>query len=179
MYPCKHHYSYEELVENYITYNINTNTNIVYNEGKPLDTQYLSTAKGRLSFNKEYLISYETEVAKFVHTKKATYLLIDSSYYSSTTSKHLNILFKMLPSPIISIYTTDIENSFTDIVKYYMDYIHLNYEKCKTARKGSKLRAAIEINKSTIQSILPELHSSTRKATLRKLQELPNIPRRD
>ena len=175
MKSCKSQYDYEQLVFNYIEYNTNNN-NIEYNNGKPLPDRYISTAKGRLSFDGSYLVSYNTRVAKFIHTKKATYILIDKSKYSNTTTKQLRLLCNRVPSNIIRVHTIDIDDSFNSIKDYYLTEIYNIYKYCKKARASKPLQAAIIAYKSNILSIIPELHPSTRKATLRKLQELPNIP---
>jgi len=174
MQACKSQYSYEQLITNYIEYN--TNSNIEYNSNEPLLDKFTSTAEGRLSFDGPYLISYSTQVAKFVHTKKANYLLIDEYRYSSTTSKQVRILRDNLPNNVHIINTSDIDDSFNSIKNYYFTRIKETYKYCKKARVGKPLQATLEAYKSVIQSILPELHYKTREATLRKLQELPNIP---
>jgi len=181
MQPCKSDYDYEQLVTNYIEYNINSN--IEYNNGEPLPDKFTSTAQRRLSFDGPYLISYNTRVAKFVHTKRATYLLIDINSYSNTTTKQLRTLQQIVLNGIytvtkgvIIIETTDIDNSFNAVKDYYFERITDTYKYCKKARVSRPLQAALEAYKSFIQSILPELHYKTREATLRKLQELPNIP---
>jgi len=178
MRACKSQYDYAQLVSNYISYN--TNDNIVYNNGESLPSKFTSTAKGRLSFDGPYLVSYNTRVAKFVHTKKATYILMDEYKYSTTTTKHLNNLRShlrsILPNNVTPIYVTDLDSSFNELKEEYVTAIHNSYKHCKRARNGKRLQEAIEEHKAAILSIIPELHPSTRKATLRKLNALPNVP---
>jgi len=173
MQSCKSQYDYEQLVTNYIE----ANTVQKYKEGEVLiNGRYKETAQGRLSFDGPYLVSYNTKVAKFVHTKKATYILIDEYKYSTTTSKQLRILRDNLPNNVHKINTSDIDNSFNAIKDYYFARITDTYKYCEKARVSKPLQAAIETYKSIIRSILPELHYKTREATLRKLNGLPNIP---
>jgi len=174
MQACKSTYNYTTLISNYITHNCNNK--ISYNREEALPSKFTSTAQNRLSFNDTYLISYRTRVAKFIHTKKDTYLFIDKYNYSVTTSKQLNLLHWLRPENIITIYVTDIDNDFKTVLNDCFNDIYDNYKYCKRGRNGKRIREAIEASKSAILSILPELHPSTRKATIRKLQELPSIP---
>ena len=173
MQACRSQYDYAQLVSNYIKFNLSMKRNT---ELSHVADKFTSTAKSRLSFDGPYLISYNTRVAKFVHTKKATYVLIDEYKYSNTTTKQIGILHGYLPDDITTLYVTDLEASFNDIKDEYITAIHNSYEHCKVARNGKRLQTTIEAYKSFIQSIISELHPSTRKATLRKLNTLPNIP---
>ena len=173
MQACKSQYDYTQLVFNYIEYNLAVNKDITV---PSITDKFTSTAKGRLSFDGPYLVSYSTRVAKFIHTKKATYILTDVYKYSNTTSKQINILRNYLPNHIIAIGTTSIDYSFSYIKDYYFTCIYDTYTYCKRARNGKHLQYAIETHKSVIRSIILELHPSTRKVTLRKLNTLPSIP---
>jgi len=174
MQTCKYKYDYEQLITNYIEYNLNKD--IKYNNDNPLPDCYTSTAKGILSFNGPYLISYTTPVAKLIHTKYNTYLFIDSYKYSATTTKQLAKLTDAIPAAVVRVYVTDLESSFKSIANKYMSTIYATYKRCIRARNAKHIKITVAAYKNAMYSILPELHHQTRKATLRKLGELPNIP---
>jgi len=173
MKACKSQYDYAQLVSNYIKFNLHIKRST---DLPDVADKFTSTAKGRLSFDGPYLISYSTQVAKFIHTKKAIYIFIDKDKYSITTTKQLGVLRGFLPTNIIMVEAANIDDSFNSIKDYYLNCIYDTYAYCKKARNGLSLQTAIEAYKAAILSIIPELSPSIRKATLLRLNTLPTIP---
>jgi len=170
MYSCKSQYAYRDLIANYFEANLKQQ----YISGEiSIKPSWASTAGRRLSFRGEYLISYNTSIARIVHTKHANYLFINPYRYSNTTSRQIQILRENIPSSVIVLNVNSINNTFCDIKDQYLSIIKDTYSICRTARQGSPLRGLVTISK---QAILSELHHRTAAATLRKLALLPDIP---
>jgi len=173
MYLCKSRYDYERLIANYFEANLKQQ----YISGEiSIKPSWASTAGRRLSFRGEYLISYNTSIARIVHTKLHNYLYVSTYSYSNTTSKQIRLLKENTPSSVILINADNINSNFCDIKDQYLSTIIDTYRSCKTARKGVPLQNLLNFYKQTILDVIPELHHQTAAATLRKLALLPNIP---
>ncbi|HHB52553.1 MAG TPA: hypothetical protein ENK75_05870 [Saprospiraceae bacterium] len=172
MKACKSNYDYEQLIENYIEYNLN------YKKDDKIEEKYTSTAGQRLSFRGPILISYNTPIAKIISTNKGTYLLLSKNTYSVTTSKQMNILRYKWKRAYTIIETEITLNSihFKEIVNELNQIISNYNEKCIRARNGHILQQRVQGAIKVIQSILPEVHHQTRKKIEKQLKEYPGIP---
>jgi len=169
MQACRSDYSYTTLVSNYIEYNTSGNT-------EPLHQRYTSTANGRLSFEGPYLSSYSTRVAKVIHTKRNTYLLVNTASYTNTTAGHLSTLSNCTSASIVRLSTVSLTATFKEVVDEHLTHISSAYLRCRKARNGDIIQAGINSHVSVIRSVLPELHHQTRAAIERKLTILPVVP---
>lgn len=86
----------KEVVDNFISRNIAKSANLI------------STG--------DRLISYNTCIAEWYTSQ---ILLINETYYSNTTSRHLNILKRRLPSYIRCLTVSNIDRNINKIESYF------------------------------------------------------------
>ena len=167
---CNTKYEYETLISNYLK--CVTDPTIT-----DPPTVYTSTAKGRMSFKGNYLYSYRTAVAKYVPIKNNGVLLVTTTKYSCTTTRHLNILYSVTNDKILTVDTDNIDANLSEVANELFTCITDLTVRAANARSSTITYTAQRDNLiAQLNNLLLLLHPSTRAMYKRKLSALPDIP---